>query len=378
MNKILLVILIIFFVTVACGSEANTPTPNIEATVQAALAATQTAQATQVAAASPTHTATPEPVNTATATSTATTTPTPKPTHTPAPTATPTPTFTSTPSPTPFSKDNYAASANAKLNYREVNKSDRHAGEIACWKGKVFNIDEANGATFFQAYYFEGRHAADSDNAFVVTYNGVLPDVYEDTEVFVCGEIAEKFSGTNAFGGEISQPHIAAKFVDVWKPAPLPTAAPTNTPLPPTPLPTENSLGVQKQVGQWGMKLYNIKRAKAVYFFGKAEIAQGVWLIPMIEFTNLGTGTRNPWEDLNFYLVDDQNRQYEVTYNDGTAGARWQFQTGDIMDDINPGLVLGVSLPVDVPEALGNVWLRVEQDPNLAIYLGNAGAIPQE
>jgi hypothetical protein len=267
------------------------------------------------------------------------------------------------------------------LDYREVNKTDRHLGEVICWQGQVFNIEEADGTTFFQAYYFEGRHATDIDNAFVVTYNGVLPEVYEDTEILACGEVGEKFTGTNAFGGEISQPRIVARFVDLWTPAPLPTVAPTATAEPtasPTPLPIENSLGVQKQVGQWGLKLYDVKRAKAVYFFGDAQIAQGVWLLSFVEFTNLGTGTRSPWEDLDFYYVDDQGRSYEADYNDAWLGARWQYQAGDIMDDIQPGSLLGVVLPVDSPENLGNIWLRVEQDPNFAIYLGNAGTIPVE
>jgi hypothetical protein len=305
-------------------------------------------------------------------------TPTPLPTDTPAPTSTNTPTSTSTPSPTPFSSEDYIASANPDLDYREINKSDRYIGEIVCWKGEVFNIEEESGVTFFQANYFEGRHLDGSGDAFVVTYEGILPDVYEETEVFVCGEIAEKFTGTNAFGAEISQPRIMARVVELWEPAPLPTAAPTDTPVPPTPLPIVDDMGVQKQVGQWGMKLYDVKRAKAVYFFGDAQIAQGVWLLSFVEFTNMSSGTRNPWEDLDFYYVDDQGNTYEASYNDAWLGARWQFQAGDIMDDIQPGSVLGVVLPIDSPENMGNVWLRVEQDPNFAIYLGDASTIPVE
>jgi hypothetical protein len=190
-----------------------------------------------------------------------------------------------------------------------------------------------------------------------------------------CGELGEKFEGTNVMGGTIRQPTLVAFYVDPW----VPSALPTNTPAPtPTPLPRVDDFGVHKQVGSWDMSLYDVKRAKAVYFYDNAEVAQGVWLMTFVEFTNLGSGTRSPWEDLDFYLFDDRARSYEVRHNDAWLGAQWQFQAGDIMDDINPGLLLGVVLPVDVPEDMGDVWLRVEQDPGFAIYLGNASTIPLE
>ena len=126
------------------------------------------------------------------------------------------------------------------------------------------------------------------------------------------------------------------------------------------------------------MSLYDVKRAKAVYYRNDAEVAQGVWLLPFVEFTNLGTGTKSAWEDLDFYLFDDRGWSYEARHNDAWLEAGWQFQAGNIMDDINPGLMLGVVLPVDVPEDMGDVWLRVEQDPDFAIYLGNASSIPLE
>ncbi len=132
------------------------------------------------------------------------------------------------------------------------------------------------------------------------------------------------------------------------------------------------------QVGNWGMKLYDVKRAKTVYFFGNPETAQGVWLIPFVEFTNNGTGTRSPYEDLDFYLQRSDGVTLDIGYNDGTAGAAWQFQAGDFLDDIQPGSLIGVALAVDVSEGLGDVWLRAEQDPNFAIYLGNASSIPLE
>jgi len=157
-----------------------------------------------------------------------------------------------------------------------------------------------------------------------------------------------------------------------------PTIAPTSTPVPPTPLPKTDDFGVVKRVNNWQMSLYDVKRTKTVYFFGDPETAQGVWLIPFVEFTNHSSGTRSPYEDLDFYIQDDRGQTIELFYNDGSAGAAWQFQAGDLLDDIQPGQLIGVALAVDVPLDLGDAWLRTEQNPNFVIYLGNVNDIPPE
>lgn len=304
---------------------------------------------------------------------------TPEPTDSPTYTPTPAPTDIPTYTPTPLSREDYLA-MDVGLEYREVNKAtERHLGEFICWKGKVFTIEEDDQKTAFQAWYFEGRQAEPSDmDAFIGVYFGILPDVYEDDEILVCGTIQEKFTGVNMLGGEISQPRILAEYVELWKPDPLPTPTPAPPTATPTPLPKNSAMNVPMQVGQWGIKLYDIKRAKTVYFFGDPETAQGVWFMPFVEFTNNSTGTRAPWDDLDFYLLDGQGRIFEITYNEGTSGAKWQYQAGDITDDIQPGLILGIVMAVDTPEDLGDVWLRVEQDPNFVMYLGNASEIPLE
>ncbi len=186
-------------------------------------------------------------------------------------------------------------------------------------------------------------------------------------------------------------------------PTPTPTESPsTDTPVPPTdtavppadtpipPLPTPTSapavipdsaeIGVEKMVGAWGLKLYDVKRAKAVWFFGQGTYAQGVWFIPFVEFRNNGSGTRSPGDDLTFYFVDDLGRRFnfDVLSSDGILGAAHQFTSGHYYDDINPGLILGISLPIDTPLELGAVWLKVEQDPGFSIYLGKANEIALE
>ena len=157
---------------------------------------------------------------------------------------------------------------------------------------------------------------------------------------------------------------------------PVPTEPPaTSTPIP---LSRDDDFGVQKQTGSWGMKLYDVKRATGVYYSNDAEVPLGVWLLSFVEVTNLGTGTNSPWKDLDFYLLDDRGWSYDAGWNRACGYASLQFQVGHIMDDINPGLTLGVVMAVDVPGDMGDVWLRVEQDPDFAIYLGNASSIPLE
>ncbi len=105
-SNILIILLLGALLLAACAE--STPTPDVEATAQAALEATQAAQPTDTPTPAPTKTSTPTntpipPTNTPTSTNT----PVP-PTNTPAPTKTPTltptpapPTATSTPAPPP-------------------------------------------------------------------------------------------------------------------------------------------------------------------------------------------------------------------------------------------------------------------------------------
>ena len=162
--------------------------------------------------------------------------------------------------------------------------------------------------------------------------------------------------------------------VETDVPPPPATATPKATA---TPLPRIRS-DQEYTVGIWGIRLYDVKRAKAVYFFNDAELAAGVWLTPLVELRNLGSNAAQPSHNLDFYLQDDRGRIYEFdTFGDGVLGAAWQYQTGKLYGDINPGLVIGTSLPFDVPPDMGDVWLRLHQDPNFVMYLGNASQLPE-
>jgi uncharacterized protein YraI len=161
--------------------------------------------------------------------------------------------------------------------------------------------------------------------------------------------------------------------VPVVKDIPTPPPAPTAIPLPKV-VPQ----GQEFLTTIWGLKLYDVKRAKVVYWFGDARIARGTWLIPFVEFRNLGSGTARPNRNLHFYLQDAAGRTFTFDpFNDAVLGAAWQFKAGHLYDDINPGSILGIALPFDVSPDLGDVWLRVQEAPSVVMYLGNVSQMTE-
>lgn len=187
------------------------------------------------------------------------------------------------------------------------------------------------------------------------------------------------------------QPWVAASVVTALGPVEkvaVAKAIPTPPPAPPTqpPAPTKAPVVFPKTVplGQefpttlWGLKLYDVKRTKVVYFFGDATIANGTYLIALVEVRNLGSGTADPHNNLHFYLQDERGRTFTYDpFGDAVLGASWQFKAGHLYDDVNPGNVLGVALPFDVGGDLGDVWLRVKEAPGVVMYLGNVSQMPE-
>jgi hypothetical protein len=161
----------------------------------------------------------------------------------------------------------------------------------------------------------------------------------------------------------------------------LPTPPPAAPTLPPAPSPAPLSKVRPTQefmVGSWGIKLYDVKRAKAVYFFDQPRYAQGTYLIPLVSLRNTSSGTAKPSDSLDFYLQDTAGNTYQFDdTDDSVLGAASEFNAGHLYDDINPGLSLGIALPVDVPPDLGDVWLCVSQDPTVAMYLGNVSQMKE-
>jgi len=203
----------------------------------------------------------------------------------------------------------------------------------------------------------------------------VLQEWKEDVPWASVGQV------TIANGGDIAKelgalPTGAAPVTATAAPAATATAqpAPEPTAVPPTSASVAETppIGEEFIVGSWGMKLYDMKKTKAVYWFDEVEIAQGIFFIPFVEFRNLSSGTARASRDLDFYLMNSEGLtvKYRPTAH-ASLGAARQFTAGHVYDRIQPGSLLGVSLPFDVPPATGDVWLRVEQDPSFKMYLGN-------
>ena len=145
----------------------------------------------------------------------------------------------------------------------------------------------------------------------------------------------------------------------------------------PTPFPKTVPMGQDFKIGQWDLKLYAVKKAKTIYYFGKPETAQGHFLMAFIEFRNNGSGTRSPNDDLDFYLVDERGRRWNFDeFGKAVLPAAWQFTAGHLYDDIQPGSMLGIVLPFDVPSDTTHVFLRVRQNTNFVMYLGDVSTLP--
>ncbi len=193
---------------------------------------------------------------------------------------------------------------------------------------------------------------------------------YENSEAWIAASVA---SAT----GPLDQIPVISDI-----PAP---PAPTDPPVAPTPPAAPTSLPRVRSdervtVGNWEMRVYDIKKAKAIYFYGTAEVAEGVWITPLIELRNLGSSAIRPVDsDLDLYLQDDQGRKYEYDIFNLSAvmAASWQYQAGAHYEPISPGTMIGTAYPFDVPGDLGDVWLRAEQDPTVAIYIGNVSQMPE-
>jgi len=56
---------------------------------------------------------------------------------------------------------------------------------------------------------------------------------------------------------------------------------------------------------------------------GDPEIAQSVWFMPFIEFTDLSSGTLYPAKDFDFYIQDVQGRTFDANHISGSSGAEW-------------------------------------------------------
>jgi hypothetical protein len=250
-----------------------------------------------------------------------------------------------------------------------VNKSDQYLGERVCWRGKIFNIEETYGVTFFQAWYFEGRAYSalkDGSDAFVVTYIGTLPEVFEDDTVEACGTIDEKYEGVNAFGATILQPQILAAYVTHYKPPPVPTTAPK----PPTATPVVVGIGQETKAGHWFLRVTEVQYHKALYFYGNADVAMGVWCVLFLDIQNQASGTDH-FGTLWWELRGAQGNVYDD--DTGTSDAAWQFGGKNTpWTSLKPGQWAEIVIAFDVPEGAKGLTLYSSKLKQPFVRIGDA------
>jgi len=89
-------------------------------------------------------------------------------------------------------------------------RTDSFTGKRIAFRGQVFNIDIGSGMTFMQLWVW----TSSGTEAVVVWLDEEVENVYNNSTITVYGRGDGEFSGTNAFGGEITQPQIAGDFIE--------------------------------------------------------------------------------------------------------------------------------------------------------------------
>jgi hypothetical protein len=241
-----------------------------------------------------------------------------------------------------------------------VDKSDEYIGEQVCWLGTVFNIKEDSGFTFLQAWY------QDTFDAFVVSYGGKLPDIFEDDRIEACGLIGEKYEGTNAYGATIVQPRIDGVYVIKFKPTPKPTAKPK----PPTPTPTLVKIGEQVKAGNWQFTVTEVQWHKALYLYDSSKVAMGVYCVLFMDIRNQAPGTTH-FGELWWQLRGAGGGIYDD--DSATFRAAWQFGGKDTpYDDLNPGQTAKIVVAFDVGQQAKGLQLYSYALKKPFVFIGDA------
>jgi len=156
----------------------------------------------------------------------------------------------------------------------------------------------------------------------------------------------------------------------------IPTPPPTPTPRPQV-NPAEAFPGIGETVTAdgWEFKVYDVKKRKAVYFYGEAYIAQGHFLLVFVEAINRKPGT-SYFGELKPYVTDRAGNVYRHSIK-GSSYAQWQYEgLSSFYSDVNPGNVIRMVHAYDLPDTVGDVMLSLKTPK--WIYLGNFSSMPSE
>jgi hypothetical protein len=203
----------------------------------------------------------------------------------------------------------------------------------------------------------------------VVVYDDLLPNVFDDDRVEVCGLIDEKFEGTNAFGATVVQPMIQAVYV--VKPTAKPTAKPKpKVTKPPTPTPQLANVGEQVQAGNWLFTVTEVQYHKALYLHDNSKVAMGVYCVMFIDIQNQASGTAS-FGELWWELHGAGGKVYDD--DSETFYAAWQFGGKDTpWTDVNPGQTLQIALAIDVGQEAKGLQLYSYKLKKPFVLIGDA------
>lgn len=180
---------------------------------------------------------------------------------------------------------------------------------------------------------------------------------------------------------------ISAQLVESISISGLPvktSSAPTVVPVPqPTAQPraqfNPNSfpqIGQDVEGGGWRFRVVETHKRKAVYLFDTAYIAQGHFLILIIEAVNLQPGTASFAKNVDLYVADVPGKTYESS-SKGSSYAAWQYSKDSVYDDVNPGVVSRMAIAFDLPDSVGDVLVSTGKLQKW-IYVGNFAQIKSE
>ena len=187
-----------------------------------------------------------------------------------------------------------------------------------------------------------------------------------------------KDSGEAWISAQLVEP-VSATSLPV-KTSSAPTAAPAAQPtaVPAAQFNTSGfpQIGQEVEGGGWRLKVLETHKRKAVYLGDTAYIAQGHFLVLIIEAVNLQPGTSYFAKNVDLYLTDAPGKSYSSSSKGSSYGA-WQYTKDSVYRDTNPGVVSRMAIAFDLSDNLGDVLVSTGKLLKW-IYLGNFAQMKSE
>jgi len=180
---------------------------------------------------------------------------------------------------------------------------------------------------------------------------------------------------------EVPAPPTATAIPVAAEPTTALSGAPTVVALSKDPVhavePSVVPIGQEIEGNGWRFKVAEVHKRKAVYFYGKAFVAMGHFLIVIVEAVNLQSGTDYFDRTIEPYVVDDPWSDTYFQSSAGTTYSKWQFGgLASTLTYVNPGDFVRIVMAFDVPDGEGHLLLST--DIPKWVDLGDFAAMPIE